>query len=174
MLRLYRGLLALYPATYRDRFGAEMSAVFEEVYADATLQKPAARLALCLRETSGLLSGALREHLRLQSSAPISFPFPIRRIRMSKGFRFPKSTAFLMLLILAGVVIAINQGENISVSLATDPSIARSHVPHFNFVQDIAMMLGTVYAIGVAVWGVLFVLHRSGTHRLDDLSTEQK
>jgi hypothetical protein len=52
-------LLCLYPGSYRDEFGAEMTSVFRD--ARSTLPPAlAAKLSFYRREFCGLLSGALR------------------------------------------------------------------------------------------------------------------
>ena len=89
---------------------------------------------------------------------------------MRPGFRFPKSTAALMMIILAGVVVAINQGEEISIAHA-EPNAFPG--PHFNFLPALAAILAVVYALGVLVWAILFALGRSGVHRLADVSRQQ-
>jgi hypothetical protein len=61
MLGLYRGLLRLYPASYRNQFGDEMIEVFREIETEPEKKSRAARGILCLREVAGLLSGALRD-----------------------------------------------------------------------------------------------------------------
>ena len=64
MLRLYRSLLALYPAPYRHAYADEMLSVLAEVELEAAQAKTWARISLRAREVSGLLGGALTEHTR--------------------------------------------------------------------------------------------------------------
>ena len=64
MLRLYRGLLYLYPARYRREFAEEMAFVFGQAERDAAERKFRPSLWFRVHEVAGLLSGAFREHLR--------------------------------------------------------------------------------------------------------------
>jgi hypothetical protein len=108
MLRVYCWLLYLYPRSYRHEFGDEMTSIFH--YARVELP-PAllAKISFYQREFCGLLSGALRAHLDRAFGPAISVPrFPRKR-----EFRFPRSTLFLMYVILAGVVLAIQKAQNI-------------------------------------------------------------
>ncbi|SPE31966.1 conserved hypothetical protein [Candidatus Sulfopaludibacter sp. SbA3] len=68
MTFVYRGLLRLYPASWRETFGAEMLAVFAEA-------RGAARHGawFCLREFAGLAAGAVREWNRLALRSPESW-----------------------------------------------------------------------------------------------------
>jgi len=84
---------------------------------------------------------------------------------MRSEFRFPKATAVLMTIILAGVVMAIEKGEGIVASLSASP--------HFHFFPGVMLMLGVVYAAGVIGWAILFAMRRSGVHRLET-SADQK
>lgn len=165
MLRLYRYLLCLYPADHRDQFGDEMIEVFRDAQADAAKQSMISRGAFCLREAAGLLTGAVRQHFLALGAGRVWLSFPTRRFSMRNGFRFPKSTAVLMTLILAGVLVAIEKGEGIVASLAA--------TPHFDMLPSLAFMFGVVYVLGVAGWVILFALRRSGVHRLET-SIQQK
>ena len=62
-LALYKLLLYLYPAPFRDEFGAEMAAVFAQQLSGC--QRPGARWRLAGRELAGLLSTAGRERVAL-------------------------------------------------------------------------------------------------------------
>src|ERR1700737_244471 len=115
-LTLYRLLLRLYPATHRESFGEEMLSVFGEMQAETSLKGIAAQSVFYVREAIGLLAGAVQEHWRVLGCDAwqlIPTLFPTRRITMHTGFRFPKATAVLMTIILAGVMVAIKQGEAI-------------------------------------------------------------
>ena len=168
MLRLYRSLLLLYPAAHRAQFGDEMVDVFSDAQAEIAHKSRKARAGFCIRETAGLLSGALRQHLQDLGAGRIwlAFPaFPSRRFSMRNGFRFPKATAVLMTLILAGVLVAIEKGEGIVASFSASP--------HFDMLPSLVFMFGVVYALGIAGGVILFALRRSGVHRLET-SIEQK
>ena len=89
---------------------------------------------------------------------------------MQSQFRFPKTTAVLMTIILAGVLVAIKRGEAIEASLA---NVSASHL-QTNMLPGVAMGLAAFYAAGLIGWSILFALRRSGVHRLDQVSSEQK
>src|SRR2546428_12448355 len=111
MLSVYRSLLYLYPADYRREFGDEMSCVFLQAEADVAGHALLRRASFRMREVSGLLSGAVQGHLRRLFGFHEWHPF--RRLNMRPQFRFPRSTVFLMCVILAGVVLAIDKAMNI-------------------------------------------------------------
>jgi len=63
--RIYRRLLALYPAAYRDRFEAEMVQLFGDQLRDARdVGKPGGSLRLWVRIVADLFTSALSERLR--------------------------------------------------------------------------------------------------------------
>jgi len=91
---------------------------------------------------------------------------------MRSEFRFPKATAALMAIILVIVVYAIEKAEAIQGSLPdVNPQLPPIHPAQFTFLPTIALMLAVVYAVGVVVWAILFALHRSGVHRLSEISS---
>jgi hypothetical protein len=94
-LTLYRRLLCLYPGSYREEFGEEMTSVFRDARG-ALPPALAVSVSFYGREFSGLLSGALRAHFGRLFGPALSF----RRFYMQPQFRFPRSTVFLMLVIL--------------------------------------------------------------------------
>jgi hypothetical protein len=172
MLRLYRSLLALYPAAFRDQFEAEMIEVFTLVDTEPR-KKITERFQLCLRETMGLLAGALREHVR-EIGTDKWLQFPTRRFTMRNEFRFPKTTAVLMTIILAGVIMAIRKGEAIEASLphVSQPIAPIHSAPSYLLPGVIAGFL-FFYAAGLIGWAILFMLRRSGVHRLDEMRLEK-
>lgn len=94
---------------------------------------------------------------------------------MRNGFRFPKTTAVLMTLILAGVIVAIQRGEEIATSLPhVNPSIGPIQPVHSTLWPPIVLVLIVFYAAGFAGWAILFALRRSGVHRLAQMSEEVK
>src|SRR5579884_861854 len=115
MLALYRQLLRLYPAEHRESFGEEMIAVLAEERKENGGRGITARARLLLRESTGLLMGAIRERLRGWRDSEKCMSL-FGRFTMRNGFRFPKSTIVFMTLILAGVVMAIKRGQDIAVS----------------------------------------------------------
>ena len=56
--RVYRLLLRLYPGEYRERFGAEMTAVFDESARERRRQGWRAFVGFVLNELAGLVTGA--------------------------------------------------------------------------------------------------------------------
>jgi hypothetical protein len=175
MPTIYQRLLALYPETHRQQFGEEMMAVFEEVRADIRDKGASARAKFCVREIAGLLNGAIGEHMRAFIGSDPGFSFSTRRFTMRNGFRFPKSTAVLMTIILLGVILAIRKGEAIAYSLPhVNPQIPPIQPVHSVLLSGIPLMFMFFYAAGLVGWAILFALRRSGVHRLADVSGERK
>jgi hypothetical protein len=166
MLTVYCWLLRLYPTSYRHEFGEEMTSVFH----DAQIELPpalVAKISFYRREFCGLLSGALCAHFDDLFDPAIPFP----RFSMQRQFRFPRSTVFLMCVILAGVVLAIHKAQNVvQMKQSLPPAAATAWGP---------MLWGSLFAIGLvlaavgaaAAWGVLFALRRTGMHRLEGVQT---
>jgi hypothetical protein len=172
MLVIYQSLLRLYPSAYRHQFAEEMIAVFREVDADAHKRGTGALAKLYLREVTGLFRGALAEHARRILGTDVPFPLSSRRFTMHSGFRFPKSTAFLMTVILAGVVLAIQRADAIRASVSdVNPPVVTIQPAHQTFLPTFALMFLVVYVAGALGWVVLFALRRSGVHRLSDISS---
>ena len=113
-------------------------------------------LFFALREAAGVVAGALQEHWRALGGEDVWLWFPTRRFTMRTEFRFPKATAVLMAIILGGVMLAIQKGENISASLrgAVDPPIGPIHPTH-------SVLLGGI------VLGLVILL-RCGNDRVGD------
>ena len=172
-LKIYRNLLRLYPALHREQFGEEMMAVFGEMQAETASKGIAVRGILCVREISGLVTGALQEHLRASRGPDLSLVFPTRRFAMRNEFRFPKTTAVLMTIILAGVVLAIKKGETIS-SSHVNPPIGPLPPTHSVLLGGIFLTLACFYAAGMIGWAILFLMRRSGVHRLAETSARPK
>jgi hypothetical protein len=164
LLTVYRSLVCLYPESYRDEFGEEMIAVFREARRDLS---PAltAKITFHQREFRGLLSGALRAHFdRLFGPA-----VPFRRFYMQSQFRFPRSTVFLMCVILAGVVLAINRAVDI---VQLKQGLPRGMSPSWEpMLGALLLTLGIILAAVAAGWGVLFATRRTGMHRLEEVQT---
>ena len=152
MLTIYKHLLRLYPATHRRHFGEEMFAVFQELQADSTRIGASRQLRFYLRESGGLVIGALAEHWR---------QFLKRRLSVRNEFRFPKMTWVLMTIILAGVVMAIAKGEAISVSVPPmSPALPPIHPAH-GLLSNWGLSFLIMYVIGVTIGGVVFFVRRS-------------
>jgi hypothetical protein len=170
MLVLYRSLLHLYPAAHRREYGEEMLTVFREVHAETWQSGAAARAAFCTREIAGVLSGAVEERLRSIFGFHPWPLFPARRFTVRSEFRFPKATAVLMLLILGGVVLAIEKAKAINASLPNvNPHVGPIQPAHFTFLPVVILAFVFFYAAGLIGWAILFALHRSGMHRLSNL-----
>lgn len=89
---------------------------------------------------------------------------------MRPEFRFPRSTIFLMWVILAGLLLAIAEAKKIAMQYG--PADSRSvwtMLP--GFIIAAAVLLG---AAGATVWGILFALKRTGVQRLENLDTASK
>jgi hypothetical protein len=177
MVSIWRSLLYLYPPNCRREYGEEMMAVLLDVQAEHSGQGLWARCGSYARETAGLVSGALREHLRSKTGfyRPMFSP---RRFAMHSEFRFPKSTAVLMIVIFAAVVMAIEKAIAIASSQwpRTNAPIGPIHPVGFTFLPIMAVIFGTATVAGIAGWLVLFALRRSGVHRLSacDPASEQR
>lgn len=172
---LYQRLLWLYPAKHRRQFGDEMWGVFQDVRDEMAGAGALARAAFFVREFCGLLRGALREHLQdLNVFEGGILPSP-RRFNMRNGFRFPKSTAVLMTLILLGVILAIREGEAIAYSLPhVNPQVPPIHPVPSILLSGLPLFFLFFYAAGLIGWAILHAMHRSGVHRLDEISGERK
>ena len=172
-LRLYRLALRLYPAAHRENFGEEMVAVFRELQAEAVSRGTLAQSRSCVRETASVVAGALREHWRVWGGERVWRLFSSRRFTMHTEFRFPKATAVLMTIILAGVVLAIQKGEAIHASVPdTNLPVGPIHPVHSTLLPGVVIGLASFYAAGLIGWAILFALRRSGVHRLDETSTK--
>src|SRR5580704_17087415 len=173
MLTLYRCLLRLYPRAHREDFGEEMAAVFAAIQVERANQGRARRIRCCARESASLLAGALQEHLRTLGMRRIWEGFAMRRFVMRADFRFPKSTAVLMMIIFAGLVLAIEKGRAIAVSFSAGDSPAGSIQPaQHDFLVLVAVLLVFFYLAGLIGWAILFALRRDGVPRLSDITPE--
>lgn len=72
MRRMYRFILALYPAEYRANFAPEMRYVFDEAAEQIRLQGRVAMSRFAAREIVGLFAGLMREWVA-KSGAPGSY-----------------------------------------------------------------------------------------------------
>ena len=92
---------------------------------------------------------------------------------MQTQFRFPKTTAVLMIIILVGVVWAIEKGQAIEAAYSVGMP-AGPIPPVESLLPGIAEGRALFYVSGLIGWSILFALRRSGMHRLDRISSEQK
>jgi hypothetical protein len=159
VLTLYRCLLYLYPAAYRQEFGEEMTSVFSEAWQSMAQNLPA-RFLFCAREVRGLVFSAVREHLHVLLGSGNSFG----RIKMRPEFRFPRSTVVLMLAIFAGVVLTIVKATGVELAYGVTfgtvwPSL----------ISILVCMVLTMFAVAAIGWGVLHALGRTGAHRMANI-----
>jgi len=166
MLAVYRTLLYLYPIHHRREFGEEMLTVFQEVWAGD--KGFITQTVISTREFTGLLKGAFLEHLRGLTTRQVQLPLSPWRFTMRNGFRFPKSTAILMTIILAGVVLTIKRGEDIANSLPpVSQPVAPIHPMHITLLSPIVVLFVGFWVAGLVGGAILFAVRRSR------LSTEQ-
>jgi hypothetical protein len=157
----------MYPSAHRREYGEEMTAVFCAARAEIERQGAMARGLFWLREVCGLMRGAIEEHVRSRAGSHSRVPLPTGRFTMHSEFRFPKATAILMTLILAGVVLAIEKAQAISASLPhLNPPVGPIQPGHLTFLPPVLLMLAITYAAGLIGWMILFALKRLGVHRL--------
>jgi hypothetical protein len=161
MASLYRWLLYLYPAAYRCEYGEEMIGVYREARKERNKATALQRSAFFLREIAGLLSGALQERWWAMADFNCSTPISQRRFTMRPGFRFPKSTAVLMAVILAGTILAIEKAESI-VRSAAEPDYP-------DLLGGVVAIFAAAFVLAVVAWAALFALRRSGAHRLAEI-----
>jgi hypothetical protein len=174
MLLLYRSLLRLYPAAYRRELGDEMLSVLDEIQQNAHGKSVWARFALPVRESVGLLYGALLEHYRAATGSHPAALFPPRRFTMRSEFRFPKATPVLMTLILLAILMAIDKARSIEFSGPyPSPTVGPIKEADFTVVAPLVIVIVGAAVAGLIGWAVVFALRRSGTHRLSDVNPSQ-
>ena len=162
MLSFYRWLLHLYPQLYRHEYGDEMISVFRDAKADVSAGSFNERICFPVRESLGLLAGALREHLRIITGSHQSLSF--RGLAMRPEFRFPRSTVLLMSIIFGGVTLAMEKANTIQVKYAAGSGSIWPSLPWF-----LGFTLLLTCAVAMVGWGILFALGRTGTHRLANI-----
>ena len=121
------------------------------------------------REAFGLLAGAMREHVREWLGPGQSPIFARGRFGMRSEFRFPRATATLMTIILAAVVLTIEQARAIVTSLQrVNSPVGPIHPMEFTVWPVLLLVRVGACVAGAVGWAVLFLLHRSGVQRLGD------
>jgi hypothetical protein len=152
MPHLYRFLLRLYP-TRLVEFGEEMAAVLYTLHHGSRTDVFAARWRFELREVTGLLSGALREHIHE------------RNRNLSGGtmrsFRFPRWTLVMMIVIFCAVNTTIEKGRQAAVQLSGGP--ASSH--WWNLPAVFMFVFAFLAIAGLAGYGVSLVFRGARTGR---------
>lgn len=162
MISFYRWLLYLYPSRYRREYADEMISVFRSAQGDVSAGSFGERISFRARETCGLLVGAVQEHIRVVSHGDKLISFT--RFDMRPKFRFPRSTVFLMSIILAGVILAMEKANTIQVKYGAGSESLWPSLPGF-----LGLTLLFTCATVTLVWGILFALGRSGVHRLANI-----
>lgn len=166
MLRVCRALIRLYPRQYRYEFGDEMLDVLREAREAMQGRVACERWIWSVRESIGLLCSVVREHAR--NLAAID-PGPVlvhRRFEMRSEFRFPKATAVLMTIILAGLVLAIEEAKAIVNSVPhVSPRVGPIQPAHFTVWPALLLVPAGACLMGAIGWSVLYVFHRSGVQR---------
>jgi hypothetical protein len=171
MLAFYRALLRLYPGTYRCEFGDEMMEVLSEAQGEIGKKNAMMRIFFAMRETGGLLSGALQEHLRSATGSYHSGIFSLRRFAMKSEYRFPKATVGLMMATLAGVMLAIEKARAISASVPhANPAVGPIHSMQATIVQTLLATLIWAITAGAIGWAILFALRRTGVQQLSEMN----
>jgi hypothetical protein len=170
MLSFCRYLLYLYPPAHRLEYGEEMVAVLCERQAESWNSGVVARWSFWAREIAGLLHGALQEHVRAMAGLHLWAVFQSRRFSMRSEFRFPKATAWLMLVILVAVVMAIEKAKAIQASLPdTHPYVGPIQPAQFTLISTFAVLFVAGCVVGAVGWAILLALRRSGVQRFSEL-----
>jgi hypothetical protein len=164
MLPFYRTLLYLYPAGYRREFAAEMTLVFLQAQRGIDARSFSAKASFCAREFTGLLAGAIGQHLAMFFGLPDCDV--LRRLDMRPEFRFPRSAITLMLIILAGVILTIEKCAEVTMKYSGPVVTMWS-----TFWSFVVLAFVLVVAAAAGCWGILYALKRSGLHRLNDVQT---
>lgn len=162
MLSFYRGLLYLYPSHYQREYTNEMVSVFRDAQADVSAGSFKERISFRVRETLGLLAGAVQEHIRIMTGGYPLISF--RGFNVHPEFRFPRSTVFLMSIIFGGVILAMEKANTIQVKYAAGSGSIWPSLPWF-----LGFTLLFACAAAMAGWGILFALGRTGGHRLANI-----
>jgi len=139
-----------------------MVSVFRDAQADVSAGSFGERISFRARETWGLLAGAVQEHIRVISGSYQLISFT--RFNMRPEFRFPRSTVFLMSIIFAGVILAMEKANTIQVKYGAGSGSIWPSLPWF-----LGLTLLFTWATVMVVWGILFALGRTGVHRLANI-----
>jgi hypothetical protein len=166
MLTVYRALIRLYPRRYRQEFGDEMLDVLREAREAIEGRVSRERWIWSVRESAGLLCGVVREHARNLGAIDPGPVLVYRRFEMRSEFRFPKATAALMTIILAGVVLAIEEAKAIVNSVPhVSPHVGPIQPAHFTVWPALLLVPAGACLMAAIGWSVLYVFHRSGVQR---------
>jgi hypothetical protein len=90
---------------------------------------------------------------------------------MRSDFRFPKTTVTLMLIILAGVIMAIDKARAIQASVPySHPVVGPIQPVHLVALSSLLLILVGAGVLGAIGWAILFALHQSGVQRFSTLN----
>ena len=167
MIRFYRWLLKLYPSAYRREYADEMVLVFQGAQVDAGAGSFRTRISFRSREIRGLLAGAVHEHLHIIRGTYPSISFT--RFDMRPEFRFPRSTVFLMSLVFAMVIFAMEKANTIQIKYGGGADSIWPSLPWF-----LGLTVFSTCATVTVIWGILFALGRTGAHRLANMQPGPK
>lgn len=161
---LYRRLLILYPADFREEFGDEMAWVFQQALADICRESAFARAVFLARELQGVLAGSVRERARRLFSSPS--PGLWKGGSMESKFRFPRTTLIFMVLSLLAVVLSLEEARVIEMHYGNNAGMP----PEWPMLLWIfGRILLAALAFAAILWGIFFALRRSGIQRLEQL-----
>lgn len=161
---LYRRLLFLYPANFREEFGDEMAWVFEQAHNELRRESVFVRAMFLAQELQGVLAGSVRERA--------SGLFGSQNNRSWKGgsmeskFRFPRTTLIFMLLSLLAVVLSLQEARVIELHYGNNIGMPPEW-PMLLWIFGRVLLAALVFA--AAIWGIFFALRRSGIQRLEQL-----
>lgn len=162
MLSLLNVLLRLYPAEYRAEFGEEMLDVLGQAMIEARRRGRFVSVRASMRESAGLVRGAMKERIRYRFGKDRWFQLAKWRFNMRSEFRYPRAAAPMMALIFAGIMLVIYKARAVQIGYADVPSFEP-------LTFGLALLIAG--AAGVVGWLILYWLHRSGVHRLAEAQT---
>ena len=89
---------------------------------------------------------------------------------MRSEFRFPRATVTLMVILLAGVIMAIDKARAIQASVPySHPQIGPIHPVHLAALSSLLLILVAAGIAGSIGWAVLFALKLSGVQRFSSI-----
>ena len=171
MERLFARCLRIYPAAYRALFSDEMLDVYREGFARAAAHGRFREARFALREVTGILLGAGREHCHALFGSRVLEILAVRRCSMRSANKFPISAMVFMILSLVGVVYTIAQAETLSLSLSQGNPTLQFRPVHFVLPGGILILWVIAGVLGFVGWAIAAVLRRSGTERLSRTET---
>ena len=93
---------------------------------------------------------------------------------MHSDFRFPKATAPLMVVILAGIVMAIDRAKEIAAAVPyANPRIGPVQPVHLVALPSLLLIVVIAGIAGAIGWAMLFALQRSGVQRFSKIDPLQ-